>query len=158
MIRMNRLRKGIFSRIHQFLVAPLVCPAVAAALLLDSNRTDDRPGIPEESSARRPDVLLVTIDTARADRFLGRGLTPNIDRLAEDGTAFLQAVAPAPLTLPSHASIMTGQNPPTHGVRNNGTYRLPEGARTLAELFDDAGYCTGAFIGAEVLNSRYGLQ
>ncbi|MBW2541029.1 MAG: sulfatase-like hydrolase/transferase [Deltaproteobacteria bacterium] len=115
-------------------------------------------GTTDASLLRPPDVLLVTIDTARADRFIGTGLTPNVDRLAERGTAFLQAIAPTPLTLPSHASIMTGQRTPTHGVRNNGTYRLTEEARTLAELLGEASYCTGAFIGAEVLSSRYGLR
>jgi arylsulfatase A-like enzyme len=72
----------------------------------------------------RPNVLLVTVDTLRADRLgcYGFGLahTPAIDRLAEEGVRCTDAASSAPITLPAHASIMTGLYPPAHGVRDNG--------------------------------------
>jgi len=108
------------------------------------------------------DLLLITIDTARADRFSyvgphGPG-TPRVDALAGDGAGFVNAISPAPLTLPAHASLFTGRQPPSHAVRDNGTYRLPAAETTLAEILHGAGYATGAFVGAEVLNARYGLD
>ena len=104
---------------------------------------------------RRPNVLLITIDTLRADR-LGRGLTPAIDGLAARGVRFTAARSTVPLTLPSHVSIMTGTTPPESGVRVNG---VTLGTRpTLARAFHDAGYLTGAFVGAYVLDRRFGLS
>lgn len=103
----------------------------------------------------KPNVILVTIDTLRADR-LGRGITPAIDGLAARGVRYTHARATAPLTLPSHASILTGTLPPEHGVRVNGV-ALP--ARpTLARAFSAAGYRTGGFVGAYVLDRRFGLS
>lgn len=103
----------------------------------------------------RPNVLLITIDTLRADR-VGRGLTPAIDSVAARGVRFTNARATAPLTLPSHASILTGTRPPEHGVRVNG---VALAARpTLARSFQAAGYRTGAFVGAYVLDRRFGLS
>ena len=113
-------------------------------------------------SPRPRDVLLITIDTARADRFSylasGGPGTPRIDRLASEGAGFTNAISPVPLTLPAHATLMTGRQPPSHTVRNNGAYRLPEAEITLAELLSSAGFATAAFIGAEVLDARYGLD
>ena len=105
--------------------------------------------------ARRPNVLLVTIDTLRADR-VGRGLTPAIDALASRGVRYTNARATAPLTLPSHASILTGTLPPEHGVRVNGVAMAVR--PTLARAFSEAGYRTGAFVGAYVLDRRFGLS
>ena len=106
------------------------------------------------SFLQMPDVLLITIDTLRADR-LGRGLTPAIDALSARGQRFANARSTAPLTLPSHTSIMTGALPPETGVRLNGATL---GNRpTLARAFHDAGYRTGAFVGAYVLDRRFGL-
>jgi arylsulfatase A-like enzyme len=106
--------------------------------------------------------LLITVDTARYDRFSFTGsdavATPNVDALAESGAVFLQAIAPAPLTLVSHASLMTGLMPTRHHVRNNGTYRLDDTAVTIAEILEGRGYRTGAFVGASVLNHEYGLD
>ncbi len=109
----------------------------------------------------KPNVLLITLDTTRADR-LGcygyeRAETPNLDRLAEAGVVFETAVCQAPLTLPSHASILTGTYPPFHGVHDNGGFYLREQAVTLAELLRDHEYSTSAFIGAFVLDARWGL-
>ncbi|MDF1561784.1 MAG: sulfatase-like hydrolase/transferase [Deltaproteobacteria bacterium] len=107
------------------------------------------------------DILLVTLDTARADHFGHAGsdvATPNIDALAREGVAFLQAVAPTPTTLPSHSSLMTGRIPPQHGVRTNGTFKLGEEEETLAERLKAAGWKTGAFVAASVLDRKYGLD
>jgi arylsulfatase A-like enzyme/Tfp pilus assembly protein PilF len=109
-----------------------------------------------------PSVLLVTVDTLRADRlscygFTG-GSTRYIDELAAGGALFEDVVTPVPITLPSHAAILTGLYPATLGVHNNGTYRLGQQAVTLAERFSEAGYRTGAFVGAYVLDSVFGLD
>lgn len=110
---------------------------------------------PAPAPPTRPNVLLITIDTLRADR-VGGGLTPAIDSVAARGVRFTHARATAPLTLPSHASIMTGLQPPEHGVRLNG---VALGARpALARSFQAAGYRTGAFVGAYVLDRRFGLS
>jgi choline-sulfatase len=105
----------------------------------------------------RTSVVLVTIDTLRADR-VGPAVTPAIEALARRGVRFTNARANVPLTLPSHASILTGLLPPRHGVRLNGVHRLKEGAPALARVLQSAGYRTGAFVGAYVLDSRFGLD
>ena len=105
-------------------------------------------------------VLLVTIDTLRADRLGAYGGPPTaaIDALSARGVRFARAYAHAPMTLPSHVSILTGLLPPVHGVRNNGTFRLDPSVLTLASLLRAAGYRTGAFVGAFVLDRRFGLD
>lgn len=111
---------------------------------------------------QRLNVLLVTIDTARADRFGCYGYaepsSPNIDALAAEGALFTHAFATNPITLPSHTSIMTGTYPVFHGVRDNSTYMVRESVTTLAEILKGAGYQTSAIIGAFVLDSRFGLD
>ena len=108
-----------------------------------------------------PNVILITLDTTRADALGIYGnktvKTPFLDALARNGNYFTQCFSQAPITLPSHASILTGLNPPAHGVRNNSTYRLDEGIQTLPELLRDHGYSTGAFIGSIILLEQYGL-
>ena len=106
--------------------------------------------------AARPDVLLVTIDTFRADR-IGIGLTPTIDRLAASGLRFTGARSAVPLTLPAHTTIHTGLMPPAHGVRENGLDTLAPAHPTIATLLKRAGYTTAAFVGAFVLDRRFGL-
>ncbi|HEV8129698.1 MAG TPA: sulfatase-like hydrolase/transferase [Acidobacteriota bacterium] len=112
--------------------------------------------------ANAPDVILITIDTLRADRLGCYGYrnieTPNIDSVARDGIRFANAVAQCPITLPSHCSILTGTNPIYHGVRDNSGYRLPSDRLTLAETLKQYGYRTGAFVGAYVLDSKTGLN
>ncbi len=109
-----------------------------------------------------PNVLLVSIDTLRADRLGAYGYelaeTPRIDALARSGTRFATAISPAPLTLPSHATLLTGLDPVSHGVRHNGVFRLPESRMTLAERLHEAGYATGAVVSSSVLAARYGLS
>jgi arylsulfatase A-like enzyme/Tfp pilus assembly protein PilF len=106
-------------------------------------------------------VLLVTIDTLRADvvgAYGGRALTPNLDRLAAQGARFEFAHAHAVVTLPSHASILTGRYPYEHGIRDNTGYRLPAAERTAAALLKPQGFATGAFIGGFPLDRRFGLN
>jgi choline-sulfatase len=112
----------------------------------------------------RPDglnLLLVTLDTTRADRIHAYGFpgieTPNLDRLATEGVLFEQAVSPAPLTLPAHSSIFTGKFPPAHGVRDNGGFFLDDRETTLAERLRDRGFTTGGFVGAYVLDRKWGI-
>ncbi len=117
---------------------------------------------PAAAAAPRPDVLLVTIDTLRADApgFAGnrRAATPNLDRLAAGGRVFTAAHAHNVVTLPSHANILTGLYPYQHGIRDNSGFRLPATLPTLATVLRQAGYATGAFVGAYPLDSRYGLD
>ncbi|NNE07483.1 MAG: sulfatase [Gemmatimonadetes bacterium] len=105
-------------------------------------------------------VLLITIDTLRADRLGCYGgmyaATPNMDRLAERGVLFANAFAAMPLTLPSHTSILTGLYPKSHGVLSH-AYTLEEDKTTLAEYLHAEGYRTGAFISSHVLDNRYGI-
>jgi choline-sulfatase len=111
----------------------------------------------ERAPAQQPlNVLLITIDTFRADR-LGTGVTPSLDRLAAGSVHFTAARATVPLTLPSHASIHTGLLPPGHGVRENGLDALSASHSTIATLLKRAGYRTAAFVGAFVLDRRFGL-
>jgi Flp pilus assembly protein TadD len=106
-------------------------------------------------------VVLVTLDTCRADRLGCYGyehaVTPTLDSLAAVGTMFRSCYTTAPLTLPAHASLLTSQLPPRHGVRDNGFYYLEPGARTLAELLSVAGYETGAVVGGYPVSAHYGL-
>ena len=106
-------------------------------------------------------VIVVTLDTTRADRIGAYGgdtvPTPVLDRLADQGVLFREAVSQVPLTLPSHSTMFTGRYPASHGVRHNGLFRLPESELTLAEIFKAAGFRTAGFIGAYVLNQGYGI-
>ena len=88
---------------------------------------------------------------------MGHGLTPTLDALAREGVSFTMARATVPLTLPSHTSILTGTLPPEHGVRQNGVNRPDASTPTLARVFRDHGYQTAAFVGAYVLDRRFGL-
>ena len=115
-----------------------------------------RPVRPDAPLEIQPNILLVTIDTLRADR-LGTGVTPTIDRLAASGVRFTAARTAVPLTLPSHATVMTGLLPPAHGVRENGVDRLDDRHATVARLLKAAGYQTAAVVGAFVLDRRFGL-
>ncbi|UCG15971.1 MAG: sulfatase-like hydrolase/transferase [Phycisphaerales bacterium] len=109
-----------------------------------------------------PLVLLISIDTCRAD-YLGcygcsRETSPHIDAFARQGILFEHVLSPAPLTLPAHASMLTGAIPPGHGVRDNLSYRLEASHVTLAEVLRDSGYVTGAVVSTFVLDSKFGLD
>jgi choline-sulfatase len=112
--------------------------------------------------SRRSNVLLVTIDTLRADHVGSYGYhdasTPTVDALARRGVRFETAVAHAPLTGPSHASILTGQTPLGHGFRNNSGFILPPGVKTVAQDFRNAGYHTAAFVSGFPLDRRFGFD
>ncbi len=114
------------------------------------------------ASGPPPSVLLVTIDTLRADRVGTYGArdvrTPTLDALAARGVLFEEALSSVPLTLPSHSTILSGLEPPRHGVRDNGTYVFPEARETIATRLRARGYATAAFVGAYVLDRRFGLQ
>ena len=113
------------------------------------------------AAARPLDVILITLDTTRADRLgaygSAAGATPHLDGLARRGVTFRRAYAHVPLTAPSHSSLLTGLLPSRHGVHDNGGYVLKDELGTLAEHFVEAGYRTGAFVSAFVLDRRFGL-
>jgi arylsulfatase A-like enzyme len=115
---------------------------------------------PRDSPVDR--IVLVTLDTVRADSIgsygAARAHTPNFDTVATEGVRFEAAISPTPLTLPSHASLMTALDPPAHGVRHNGIHRLSGEIPTLAERLRAAGYATAAIVGALVLDARFGLD
>ena len=110
----------------------------------------------------KPNIVIITFDTTRADHIGSYGMalahTPTLDRLAAEGVRFENAIASAPITAVSHASIMTGLLPPAHGVRDNGSFALGDDAVTLAERFKAVGYDTRAYVSAIVLNRRYRLD
>lgn len=119
-------------------------------------------GLRAEGSYKDYNVLLITLDTLRADHLPMYGYhevkTPNLDRIASDSFVFEDAVSHVPLTLPSHTSMMTGRLPIGHGVRDNAGFILDPGEITLAEVLKGAGYATGAFVSAFVLDSRWQLN
>jgi arylsulfatase A-like enzyme/predicted negative regulator of RcsB-dependent stress response len=114
-----------------------------------------------KSDAGRPDILLITVDTTRADRVGTYGdhlaRTPVLDALAASGAVFPRATCQIPLTAPSHASILTAAYPPYHGVRKNGGFALDPAFDTLPEILHDAGYKCGAFLSSFALNELYGF-
>ncbi|MCX6545291.1 MAG: sulfatase-like hydrolase/transferase [Acidobacteria bacterium] len=116
---------------------------------------------PTAATARASNVLIITIDTLRADRVgaygWGRARTPAIDALAARGVRFDRAYATSPITLPSHASLLTGLYPPGHRSRANGM-RVRAGLNTLASTLHQQGWATGAFVGAFPLDRRFGLD
>jgi choline-sulfatase len=116
----------------------------------------------DRGPARAERIILVTIDTLRADRLgcygAGSRATPALDALARESILYEDVTAPAPITLVSHASILTGLTPPAHGVRANGSFRLPAGVNTLPALLKTEGFATAAFVGSFVLNREFGLD
>jgi arylsulfatase A-like enzyme len=117
---------------------------------------------PVPSAPARPNVLLVTIDTLRADRVGAYGYrpahTPVLDRLARDGVRFEDATVQVPLTYPSHVAILTGRYPSAFGVRVNGLAPLPASVPTIATRFEAAGYRTAAFVASAILDPGVGLS
>ena len=107
-------------------------------------------------------IVIVTFDTTRADRLgvygYDQGLTEAFDDFAKQGVIFDRAYSPSPVTLPSHATMLTGIYPPEHGLRVNGTGKLAAQIPFLPEILKQHGYETGAFISASVLDAQYGLD
>ena len=114
-----------------------------------------------EATGQQPNVLIITVDTLRADRVGVEGsrenLTPNIDSLAKDGVVFTEAISQVPLTFPSHAAIFTGTYPFHNGVQDFTAQPLSQRFRTLAETFEANGYATGAVVSSFVLDRSWGL-
>src|SRR5215471_18332923 len=108
-----------------------------------------------------PNILLITIDTVRADHVgaygATTGATPTIDRLAREGVRFADATSQAPLTGPAHVALLTGQYSARLGVRDNASTPIPSGTATLATLLKGRGYRTGGFVGAFILGREYGF-
>ncbi len=125
---------------------------------------DPSPVFGFRGTAKEPElnVLLITIDTLRADRVSCYGSqhvqTPNMDRLAKKGVVFTKAFSHNPTTLPAHTNILLGLTPLYHGVRENTNFAVRDEFLTLAEYLKDRGYSTGAFIGGFPLHSRFGLS
>jgi arylsulfatase A-like enzyme len=137
-----------------------VLPAAALAVLLPMGFTAGFPNSTRAEAPTRPNLLIVTFDTTRADRIGSYGYpsnTPNIDRLAREGVKMARAYTPSTQTLPSHASLFTGLYSITHGVVSNGQM-LSEDAVTLAEVLKRHGYATGAIVGAATLISDFRLN
>jgi len=137
-------------------------PVVLAGLALWSCPAPRKAGETHEGPLRPLNVLVVTIDTLRADRLHCYGYqrieTPTLDGLAAAGALFEHAVAQVPLTPPSHASIFTGTYPTVHKVRNTGGFALQPSSRTLAKILQEQGWDTAAFIGAAVLKKAFGFN
>ncbi|MBU1700391.1 MAG: sulfatase-like hydrolase/transferase [Candidatus Eisenbacteria bacterium] len=115
------------------------------------------------TAARKPGgIILITLDTTRADHLACYGSTtastPILDQFASEAVLFENAVTTVPMTLPAHSSVMTGLNPPRHGVHNNGSFRLKPQFTTLAEILGKNEYTTAAFISAFVLHNQFGLN
>ncbi|MBN1826020.1 MAG: sulfatase-like hydrolase/transferase [Candidatus Eisenbacteria bacterium] len=130
-----------------------VCATLLLFLPLGCARPPLLPGV---------NLILITIDTLRADRLATYGypgaLTPNMDRLARQGVFFPEMVASVPLTLPSHTSFLTGLSPSRHGVHDNGAYSLDPERITLAERLSAGGYRTAAIVSSFQLDKKYGLD
>ena len=128
----------------RFPLGTAIC-AISLALVWGCER-----GSSKETGTARPNVVVITIDTLRADRLGCYGFeparTPHIDKLAAQGVRAEHMIAPTPITLPSHATIFTGLEPPAHGVRINAAFQVPEEAVTLAERLKAEGYRTQAFV------------
>src|SRR5262245_18388997 len=143
------VRKGLVA-----VAVAIVVAGAAAALFRDRLGSVFRRGAPLK-------VLLITIDTLRADRVGSYGYqsaqTPAIDSLAARGLRFTRAATVAPPTLPAHTSLLTGTCPTFHGVRDNGQFYVSDDQTTLAEVLKGRGYRTGGFIGAFVLDRRWGI-
>jgi choline-sulfatase len=114
-----------------------------------------------ESPPHQGPIVLISIDTLRADRLPAYGYTrvqtPALDALAADGVVFERAYSHSPQTLPAHASILTGRLPFEHGVRDNVGYALGDDERTLAELLRNRGFSTGAAVSSYVLRPDTGI-
>lgn len=113
--------------------------------------------LPAPSTSLRELVLVVTLDTFRDD-LVEPAVTPALHRLVREGHRFRDCTAVAPITLPAHATLLTGQYPNHTGVRDNSIYRLPAEAVTLAEAYKAKGWETGAFVSAYILDRRFGLD
>lgn len=144
------------------IILPLAFILIVAFLFVYLFFFPKRPSFSSLKGGREFNYILITVDTLRADRIHCYGFptieTPFMDLFASEGIKFEKCIAQTPLTLPSHASILTGTHPLFHGVRDNGGFLVPQELVTLAELFKGRGYQTAAFVAAYVLDSKWGLN
>ena len=140
---------------RKYIVFILLALLLSASVVFFLNRSRS------ETGTAPFNLLLITLDTTRADRIGCYGdraaRTPVLDALASEGVLFENCYSPVPLTLPAHCSLFTGRWPIAHGVRNNSSYKLSDEETTLAEKLQAAGYDTAALIAAYVLKSKFGL-
>ena len=145
-LRLQAVRRNLWVALTLTLLRLLCCPLT--------------PCVAQDTAAPAP-VILISIDTLRADHLSAYGYTkirtPHIDSFAQGGTLFTQAEAQVPLTLPSHTSLFTSTYPFQNRVEENGE-RVPAGVVTLASVLQSRGYKTAAFIGSDFLDRRYGLD
>jgi choline-sulfatase len=140
-------------------LAVLLAAGLVASALISCRGRKSESRNPEPRNAN---VVLITLDTTRADHLScygpGFAKTPNLDALAARGVRFEHATAQVPLTIPSHACIMTGSYPEVNGVRGMGGFVLSSTHPTIASVAHVAGYATAAFVGSSVLNRRFGFS
>ncbi len=136
--------------------------AVLLSLSALAGRAGDAHATPGVAADSKPNLIFITIDTLRADHLGCYGdaqiYTPQIDALAREGIRFTHAYTPVPVTLPAHTAIFTGSFPMATGMHDFSGNKLPANTPTLAKLLEDNGYTTAAFLGAAVLDSRFGLN
>jgi arylsulfatase A-like enzyme len=156
---LKKVEIGVEYRVP-FPVSALVVSAVVSLIAAVGYQARDTGGSGALDGDRN--VLLITIDTLRRDHVgvYGEAMavaTPRMDALAAEGVVYMDAVAPMPETAPSHATMMTGKHPLRHGVLSNG-HELTGGHKTLAEVLEEEGYATGAFVSSFAVHSRTGLD
>jgi arylsulfatase A-like enzyme/Tfp pilus assembly protein PilF len=138
--------------------AAVLCLLVSFCAACRRNET----GGSDAAAPRDLNVLLITLDTTRADHLScyapGHARTPNLDALAARGVRFAHATAQVPLTLPSHACIMTGSYPMVHQLRDMGGFVLDKSHPTIASLMQSAGFATAAFVGSRAVAHHFGLS
>ena len=145
------------------MIRGLHLPAVSSALALILGLTSQVAAAPQHLSGAppRPNVILITVDTLRADHVACYGAntvqTPTLDLLAKDGVIFERAFSQVPLTWPSHAAILTGTYPFQNGVQDFTGHPLSPEFRSVAQAFKQAGYATGAVVSSFVLDRSWGL-
>jgi hypothetical protein len=147
------LRSG--ARRYPAVVGSLL-PFVLTGLLSCATPTEERP-VTADLASGPSSVLLITIDTLRADRLVAEGPMPRLWALAGRGYRFTTVHTPVPLTLPAHSTILTGLGPQHHGVRDNIGYALQTDLPTVAEALSAAGWTTAAFVGGYPLSRAFGL-
>jgi arylsulfatase A-like enzyme len=174
-MRSNQSDNRATNRLAGVLIA-LAAAAMVLAGLVSCAPKEEIPAIPADAGALArdglwqavpagppPNVILITLDTTRRDHLScyqpsTPPTTPQLDALAAQAILFERAESPAPITLPTHATILTGLYPYAHGARNNGTYVLAPEQVTLAEVLKQRGYATGAVVGAYPVAAEFGLD
>ncbi|MEM9555135.1 MAG: sulfatase-like hydrolase/transferase [Acidobacteriota bacterium] len=181
---LHRVHPGLLGWLCVFVFFGITTPDLAVC---ESPRETTSASAPDASldvetkpqTSRTPDILLISLDTTRADALgayienastnggvrktdapvvLPNVSTPHLDAVAARGVRYEHAITAAPLTLPAHASLLTGLEPPRHGVRDNATDALAPSIPTLAGELARRGYDTAAFVGSKVLDRRFGLD